>query len=366
MLPDDLKEKEELEKKKVQEAMGAKKFEMHLPEKLAGKKDLSGLAKSEQTIKIGLEQKDQPQKRGIFRIKKKPELRSVLPTPPTPSIALVPPIPPLPRPIIEVKQPPADSTFRMKIPQIIDKLNGTGKKIIRETADEIEDVKTSKSLASLFQRGLAVIRFKKPPAEINLISEDYVGIVRTQFWRRLNVLLVVILMFLLLFSGVFLVIKFEKIKLAGEYSGLMQSISQTEAEINSFSSDQLQADNLYERAKILQVLLENHIYWTALFDELEHNIAKDVYYTNFVAESNGDILLTAKTKTYHSVAEQLQIFQKADFVQSVEVSSASQSAEETVDEFAFETEMTEPELPANYFPIEFNITLHLMDNALLK
>ena len=87
----------------------------------------------------------------------------------------------------------------------------------------------------------------------------------------------------------------------------------------------------------MQVLLENHIYWTALFDELEHNIAKDVYYTNFVAESNGDILLTAKTKTYHSVAEQLQIFQKADFVQSVEVSSASQSAEETVDEFAFET-----------------------------
>lgn len=356
LLPEDQKKKEEWEKQKVKAGMAAPKFKMHLPEN--GEKDESKNNPKKNfdggDIEIGLD--ELTPKKGTFRLVKKNIEPVRPPLPPKPKA--VPPVPPRPeaRPIVAEPR-----GIKMRIPEIQPNLNGEGKKIVRETADKIEEIKKSLPLAEYFKKGLAVFRLKKPPAEVNLIAADYSQMVRIQLWLRIKVLLILVLIFLVIFSIGFIVCKWQKIKLMDRYNQLAGSISQTEAEINSFSTESGQAESLRDRAKVLQLLLKNHLYWTGFLDKLEHATAKNVLYTSLVAESGGgEVVLTATAKSYEDVAEQLLLFQQADFVESVEINSASQSAVQPP-----AGESVAPSV-AEALEVKFSVQLKLKDNALLK
>ncbi|MBT5337933.1 PilN domain-containing protein [Candidatus Falkowbacteria bacterium] len=367
LLPEDLRDKEDQEKEKVKQAMGDPKFKMHLPEeKTNALGDKQPVKKQEVGIEIGLENAKPEQKKGIFRMVKKKS--------PQP---LKPPAPPkIEKPVAPLAPPPApvkrdESTFLMHIPKILNRLNGKGKKIIRETADQLEEVVSPPPLADQF--GKKNWQEQGPQPEVNLMEEDYVLLVRRQFWLRVRNLLVVVFIFSMIFVGGYIFIKIQKTNLLKQYAELGQTINQTEAEINSHSLEKIQAISLKDRAQVLQILLNNHIYWTQFLDKLEHHTVKDVYYTNFVAQSNGNIVLSAKAKTYNNVAEQLLTFKESDFVDSVEINSASQAPEEVVEDLTFldlelsdEIEAVEAVEVAPVSPIDFSITLKLKQDALLK
>ena len=363
LLPDDLRDKEKQEKEKVKQAMGTPKFKMHLPEeRTSASGDKQPVKRQDVDLEIGLEKSEPEKKKGIFRTVKKKSPQPL--KPPAPPKIKKTFAPPPPAPVERDK-----STFLMHIPKIFNRLNGKGKKIIRETADQLEEVVSPPPLADQFGKKTWQAQGAEP--EVNLIEEDYVLLVRRQFWLRMRNLLVVILMFALISVGGYIFIKIQKTNLLKQYAELSQTINQTEAEINSHSLEKIQAISLKDRAQVLQILLNNHIYWTQFLDKLEHHTVNDVYYTNFVAESNGNIVLSAKAKTYNNVAEQLLTFKESDFVDSVEINSASQAPEEVVvDDLVIldleESDENEAVEVAPVSPIDFSITLKLKQDALLK
>jgi len=388
LLPKSQRDKEEEEKQKTKEGMGLPDFKMHLPEKKDEVQKAEVKQETEEWIKLEGQELAPKKKRGIFRLKQK---EKPTPPPPPPKVVAdpqrsrgerpVPPAPPKikmpalsPPPKVETPLPPpppekkSNKGLKMRFPQDERELNGTGKKIIQETSDKVERARKSKPLADYFKKGLAVLRFKKPPAEVNLISEDYQEVVLGQFWLRVKYILILVLVFVLLFSGAYFGIKFYKKDLVKEYNDLDGLISQTQAEINLYGTGKLQVQKLKERAKVLQILLKNHIYWTEFLTELEHNTVENVYYTGITAEDTGKIVLSAKAKNYTDVARQLAVFQEADFVELVDLNAASKAAPEVFEsEFDLELGIEEPEEPvALDTMVSFDINLQLVPVALLK
>jgi len=213
---------------------------------------------------------------------------------------------------------------RMKFPEAVEAgLDEKGTKIIRETTDKIAEIKKPKRLAEFFKKQLAAVKFKKPPAEVNLVSEDYAATVKYEFWRRIRIVSTVVLIFFLLAGAGFFAVKSYKLTLIKRYLELSDEIAKAEAEISSFNTEQAQANRLRERVEVMNVLLKHHIYWTKVFDFLEHNIAENVYFTNFSAENSGAAILTGAAKSYADVGKQLFIFENSDLVSSVAINSAA-------------------------------------------
>jgi hypothetical protein len=286
----------------------------------------------------------------------------VAPPPPKP---VAPPIP-MPKPAITAPKPAAPPPMPASAPKIEPRRVGRnfhlpeqettgqtvqGKKIFTEASDKLVEIKKSESIGQLMG---AKKEFKpKAEAELNLISEKYEDVVQKQFWMKLKSLLTIVLFFVIISSAGFAAIKFYKLTIVKEYNETKASLRNLETELAAFNKEQVQAERLKKRAMLLQTLLDNHVYWTVLFDKLEHNTADRVYYTNFSSIENGDIIITAVGPEYKDAAEQLAILQKADFVAGVEMNSYTQIKKTDENE----KEITE---------VQFNINLQLKKDALLR
>jgi Tfp pilus assembly protein PilN len=371
LLPSDLRGKENEEKAKVKDAMGDPKFKMHVPGADAKKKVEEKVeVKKEDDISIGLDHAEQEKPQGVFKVVKKK---------PTP---VAPPPKPKPQPLPPKPEPPKDDTFSMKFPKFIERLRGNGKKVIREATDKLEEVKSPPPISEVFHKDLDSLSRNDEQAEVNLISEDYQQVVRREFWIRFKNTLIVVLIFVIGFTGTYVYLKLNRIALGAEYSSLEQQISQTDAAINSYSLEKKQAELLKDRTQVLKILLDNHVYWTQFLDLLEHNTVNNVYYTNFVAEAGGSIILTARAATYSDLANQLAVFEEAPFVETVEINGATQvhfleeavmdgELPEEIDLNEVEgeeaVEVVEPEIdPDEVTPVQFNVVLKLKQDALYK
>ncbi len=369
LLPSDLRDKENQEKEKVRLAMKEKKFKMHEPGEYLDDSEKINFSPTSPVndLEIGLASEPKIENRGTFRIVKKQEKKIVPPIVPQQVKVETPPpiVPPkvkveMPLPVVKKTENP--STFRMKIPNLIKMISGrNGKKIIQETSDQIDDVLSPPPISEYFHRDLKKVYEEKKEAEVNLIDNDYEYLVRKKFWNRLRGLLIIALIFLIMFSAVFIYLKTQKTNLVSEYNQVNQSIAQTEAEINTYGFEKMQAIALKDRALILKILLDQHIYWTKFLGLLEHSTISDVYYVNFVADSNGDIILSAKAKTYNNVAEQLLVFQEADFIEQVEINSATKTQLENV-----VSEIAEDVPVSQSYPIDFSVTIKLKQEALAQ
>ncbi|MBI5076764.1 hypothetical protein HZB94_00060 [Candidatus Falkowbacteria bacterium] len=407
LLPDELRRKEEEEKQKTKEAQGLPKFKLHLPDEKKiprQARDDNGEARKDEKIAPAMEfgAGETPSlRKGVFRVVKRddlplsPSLAKKDNLPLTPSLVKkdnLPFVPSLVRrgelsqaPKQEVKpktpeitrpnlKPTEDGAYKMRIPEIKENLNEHGKQIIRETTDKIAEIKESTPLFDFLKTKIETLKFRRPPAEVNLISDDYAAVARLEFWRRIKVLMAIILIFCLICAACFFAIKIKRASLAKQFVDLSYAIDQTTAEINSFSMERAQAEKMKDRASVLKILLKNHLYWTKIFDFLEHNISANVYFTNFVAESKGNILLTGEVKSYSDIAKQLYIFENSELLKSAVVNSAGKktnvgagpSAGGLKDILAGKLKENTLAPSASGEGIEFNVVLTFKDEALIK
>ncbi|MEK7159622.1 MAG: hypothetical protein AAB766_03945 [Patescibacteria group bacterium] len=382
LLPDDLKEKAEREKEKMKQAISRPEFKFHEPEAKAPGISTETIkpAQNRSGMEIGLNKfSEQPTNRGVFQIKEK---GSASLSPAWPRVTRGPRIenrepikkfepikPPLPKAIApensvkRIEQPQLSETrLKMHVPETLgaNGLDLLGKKVISETSDKIHEIIKPQSFFDLLKRKVQSIALKKSAAEINLISEDYQKVVVEQFWRRLNFILIALLVLTLVFSVAYIGIKIYKMNLIGDYETTAYELQKAESEIASYEADEAQLSKLQNRAQILQVILKNHLYWTKLFDALEHSTAENVLYSSFVAEDSGRVLLAATAKSYADAAKQIFIFENADFVKAVEVSSASRSVNEATEQTGGK------EVKSEKVEVQFNVSLTLKDGALLK
>jgi len=356
LLPDELRKREEEEKEKVKGAMGLPKFKMHAAENGANGKPAPSLSGQSSGPAVSFDDPAlAPQDKGAFRVVPKnappripnipqaapkivlPEKRfvengrtvtGVRTVNPPPAISAfrekINPLPKIPN------RPPAagsEHAWRMRVPEAEKESNGPNKKVFREAHDKIDDLKKPPPLLAALKQDIPKDFGKSAPTDVNLISEDYPAIVRAQFWRRMKQLVTVVLVFVALGGAGYVYIKEQKLTLLQQYQKIMVEIDRTDGEIDSFSVEGKQFEALKDRAAALQILLDNHIYWTAFLGQLEKVTLENVRYYNLVAETNGDILLSARAKKYEDAAIQLAALAKAEFVDTAEISSLTQTPE---------------------------------------
>lgn len=359
LLPDELRKKEEAEKQKVKGAMGLPKFAMHAPENGGNGKKTEAVSGQSSGAAISFDEQAPVMKdKGVFRVvpKNAPPVPPRIPnTPPPPAVnAFREKITAPPKIVNKPVAPTPDHTFRMRLPEAEKDSGVANKKVLRETHDKIDDLKKPPPLLSAMKRDIGG---KIPPADLNLIAEDYPALVRVQFWRRVTQLVAVVLLFVVLGAAGYAYVKWQKLALLQQYQEILIKIDQTDSEINSFTMEGKQLEALKDRAAALQVLLDNHIYWTAFLGQLEKVTVDNVRYYNLIAETNGDIVLSARAKKYEDAAVQLAALEKAAFVAAAEISALTQKpASPSLGGPAADVKAADG---ADGLPIEFNIKIKL-------
>ena len=387
LLPDDYKEKEDRIKKQVAKNTKSFNFHMHIPGENGGNglDEKSDSQNGENGIVFGKEKVEvEKSKKGKFIYKKDVSKRTlrhgkrryqqevvtkpfkhdpVKPVPKVEKLVVKPKlkkepvkhIPEIKKPILDKKK---DETMRMRIPDSQIDNEQYRKKIVTERADEFEELTHPNSVFDASKKD-ALVHLKNPPAEMNLIHEDYKNVLSAQFYLRIKMFLLIVFVFLILFSIGFVFLNTHKVNLVKEYNAIAEKVDETDSQISDLNTQQMQTKLIKNRLIKISETLETHLYWTKLFDYLEHHTLQDVYYTDFVAEDGKSLTLLARAPTYTDLAGQLLMFESADFVEFVDISGGnlvSQQAE-TVIESGESQSVTESE-------VEFTINLRLKDNAL--
>jgi hypothetical protein len=420
LLPDDYKEKEDQAKEAVSRNMKSPDFDMHLPEKseqLSGDKkkdsstDSNGVVFGEEKSELAEDkkgkfvysrdkkvQKNNSQKKSDKRhYQSLPEIKVPTIPKPQPHLKKLPQKPPHvkvePRkPFVNRKPVPKPPEVAKKVEVKVDQLGGKShldkskekimdkkdkkmrmripnfqlgrekykKQIVSDSQDEIEELTHPHSVFDALKKDSFLAHLKNPPAEMNLIHEDYKNVLHAQFNIRIKMLLLILFIFLILFGSGFVFLNLHKINLVKEYSSIKENVTETNSSIDNLNTEQMQTSLIRIRLEKISEMLDAHLYWTKLFDYLEHNTVSGVYYTDFVAEEGKSLSLLARAPTYRDLATQLVLLENADFVESVDISGGNLVNSQT--STAIEGEDV-PE-PASS-EVEFTINLKLKDSSLL-
>jgi len=84
---------------------------------------------------------------------------------------------------------------------------------------------------------------------------------------------------------------------------------------------------LSKKVEALSSLLENHISWKDFLEKLEKETIPEVSYLDMAASTSGSINISATAKDYTSLARQMTVFQKVDWIKKLDITGASYSKE---------------------------------------
>lgn len=166
-------------------------------------------------------------------------------------------------------------------------------------------------------------KFKSP--SISFIPENEVS-VKLRFFKKIFLGEIVILLFCFLLGFSYLILLWYHANLMTKSSDLEIKISELKEKIarNQKEEEIMLIDQ--KRIKAAQVLLDQHIYWSNLFDLLGRYTVDDVYYKDFAVSDFEKITLQAVGADFRSMARQLLVFSQAkDYIKDVKISSGSYS-----------------------------------------
>lgn len=171
---------------------------------------------------------------------------------------------------------------------------------------------------------------EEPPAggfDVNLLPEELVGqyeprkkLINLGITSGLTVVAVAAIYVIMIVYQSSIVSRTETVRT--EANTINQQISQLQ-------ETRTAALALKDKVEAIAERLDQHIYWTTFFAQLEKYTVPDVYYSNvFAGDINGQLTLEATGRDFSSVARQLLAFQQADdFVETVVINSASRVSE---------------------------------------
>ena len=94
------------------------------------------------------------------------------------------------------------------------------------------------------------------------------------------------------------------------------------AEIVNLEKEAKEIDKFQRKVKIVNDLLDKHIYWTNFFTFLEDNLLTNVYLdSTFEGNTDGSFNLTSKAKSFTDLTNQSRVFRKSDKVSNLQISS---------------------------------------------
>ncbi|MFA5052320.1 MAG: hypothetical protein WC544_04675, partial [Patescibacteria group bacterium] len=103
-------------------------------------------------------------------------------------------------------------------------------------------------------------------------------------------------------------------------SDMNGQIESNRIEINGYQKLQAEVRDFNQKISTIQTLLTKHVYWSQIFNKLEHYTVPEVYLTGMTADVNGSVSLSVIGENYESAVKQLEVFKRAsDFVSKVTV-----------------------------------------------
>ncbi len=162
---------------------------------------------------------------------------------------------------------------------------------------------------------------------ITLIPEEKVSAKEAKKSKRKIVLIVIILVMATIFGGLYFYLRLSIDSMVAEIKKVEADLAITSQKIKDVEEEKNQAQIFQKQLKVANKLLENHVYWTNFFNFLEKNIVADVYFSNLIGGSDGQIILTGVAKSYKAVGRQIISFRTAEEMENVFVSSASASVD---------------------------------------
>lgn len=121
--------------------------------------------------------------------------------------------------------------------------------------------------------------------------------------------------------------------LTAEVADLGVAIDELKSQKSTIQKDLAEMGTVKRKVRVLEnklkeskALLDDHLYWTHLFDGLETHTHSQVSYTGFSGGAGDSLTLKATAPSYNIAAKQLLIFQSAKgFASDVEISGISQT-----------------------------------------
>jgi len=82
---------------------------------------------------------------------------------------------------------------------------------------------------------------------------------------------------------------------------------------------------LSKKVEALSLLLKNHISWKDFLEKLEKETIPEVSYVDMAASTSGSVSISAVAKDYTSLARQMTVFQKVEWIKKLDITGASYS-----------------------------------------
>ncbi|MFC1721469.1 PilN domain-containing protein [Patescibacteria group bacterium] len=179
---------------------------------------------------------------------------------------------------------------------------------------------------------------------VNLIPEDQAQKPTLAKYSNMGLILVIIIVAAVV-GGMFI---YQRILVVREES-LQAEISKVQAEQEQYAEVAAEAGTLQKQLSGLKSLLDNHVYWSELFWQLEETSLQDTVITALQASSPGIVKMTGSSGSYGNLAKQIVAYMSTPFFSGYDLSSATLSA--TAD---------------GATAVDFNIILDVNESALHK
>lgn len=157
--------------------------------------------------------------------------------------------------------------------------------------------------------------------EVNLIRDE----VQISFdWQKNMLMLALVLVFgfLLMGEAYWLLGRWEESENA-RVESLVNENNRLNAEVAKLKNDNADALSYQEKSAVFTELLNNHVYWTGLFDWLEKNTLNTVHFSSFSGDLTGTYELQATADSYSTASWQARQFMGNPAVESVSIKEVS-------------------------------------------
>jgi len=188
--------------------------------------------------------------------------------------------------------------------------------------------------------------------DVDLIPEELKKHPELEVGKKLFSSGVVLGIFVLLILIGYFGIAWYQLSIATETQKVEDEIKLVDARIAEFEKNRTEAREFQQYLTRVKQLLDNHIYWSKFFEKLEQHTSREVFYSNFSMAGTEKLTISATTKDYEAIAEQLVAFEEADdFIQDARITAA--------------TAVIDPE-DGSYRGINFTISLDFVPGVFLS
>lgn len=155
-------------------------------------------------------------------------------------------------------------------------------------------------------------------ANVNLIPEDQAQKPSLAKYSNMGLILAIVIVAAVV-GGMFI---YQRVLIVREEK-IQKEIQQVQFEQEQYADVAAEAGTLQKQLSGLKSLLDNHVYWSELFWQLEETSLPDTVVTSMQADESGSVAMTGLSGSYGNLAKQIVAYMTSPFFTGYTLGSAS-------------------------------------------